>query len=446
MLWWRPYEFDRMQPEGYDMSERIIDKNESTAVTRPIGRWVDIVGVVLATVAVAASAFHFWPFAQSKAWQMLCPSNLAVLAGSGIVAPFFLLRRTRRKVAQLLPHASVFAYLGVAVLSIAFAASAARAVAFTAKLVLMLIGGYALLNAAIANTRRLRTIYAVTAAAAFTSVACAVLARFVFGSDGFGFFDNAYKYGTYVGILTPLCSGYLFASGRVWARLLAAFLLIGAAVSSGSLGALATITAGMAAFAVFSGWSAKLCVAGCLVCGVGLVVLFHSNPAFDSLKQDVRLAEKDRVNLKQRYIEWQAEINLLLKLSLSGTGAGCINDERSSFYGRLPKLNTLAAFDQNGWLATAAETGILGLVCFCWVVSYYGRSAWRQIRQAGADASNPAGRFALANFAGLVAACVANLFSSVHYNGILLVFVLLLVLISRTGRLFGDIRCASESC
>jgi O-antigen ligase len=164
-----------------------------------------------------------------------------------------------------------------------------------------------------------------------------------------------------------------------------------------------------------------------------------------SLWDDIKVSEQDGINLKQRYIEWQAELNLLEERTITGTAAGCINDYRSNFYYRLPKLNTLNAFDQNGWLATGAETGILGLVCFCWIILRHLKLAYLQVTTTDRSESVTAYRYNVANFVGLVVVCVANLFSSVHYNGVLIIFVLLLVLISKSDVLFKkNAKCESE--
>jgi O-antigen ligase len=167
----------------------------------------------------------------------------------------------------------------------------------------------------------------------------------------------------------------------------------------------------------------------------------NSNPALTSLWDDIKVTEQDDINLKQRYIEWQAEINLLEERTITGTAAGCINDYRSNSYYRLPKLNTLKAFDQNGLLATSAETGILGLACFCCILLHYLKLAYMQVTTTNRTIPSAAYNFAVANFIGLITACVANLFSSVHYNGILIIFVLVLTLISRIGFLESELKC-----
>jgi len=393
---------------------------------------LQICAVILATVAIITSAFHFWPFENNKTWQMLCPPNLIVLVWILIPAVYALLKRDRQLLTYL-PHVSVFAYLSINILSAAFTPDLNRTITFTVKLALMYTGGYLLFSFAISGKKSLRLIYIAATAAIMISVAWCLIARFGFKSDNFGFFKSPYKYGTYSGILVPLCAAYLFTSPRRSLKLLAAILVIAALISSDSIGALLAVFLGTTAFIILvKNWLVRTYAISCLACGIVFIVLLGSNPVLAPLRDDIKLAEKDGTNLKQRYIEWQAELNLLEERAITGTAAGCINEYRSNFYYRLPKLNTLQAFDQNGWLAIGAETGIMGMVCFCWIIVYYFGLAYRQL----ANTNTSAYRFAVANFAGLTAACVANLFSSVNYNGILIVFVLVLALISRTNLIF----------
>ncbi|HUW19752.1 MAG TPA: O-antigen ligase family protein [Sedimentisphaerales bacterium] len=424
------------------MSEQLTtSRNEDiTAAGRPMSGWLHLLATLLAGIAIVSSAFHFWPFQSSKAWQIFCTQNLAVLVWILFLARYFLVKRAYWTIGSSLPHLSILAYLTVSILSMAFAPDLSRAANFSIKLALVLVGGYTLFSYAICNARTLQIVYGCMTAAAVISVSYCLIGRFGFDFDNFGFHYNAYKYGTYIGILSPLCGAYLFTSPRPLMRLLGTVLVMGAFVSSGSLGALAAITLGAGTLAILTrGWPVRLCITISLLCGVGLLFLLGSNPVISVLHNDLKLADEDGVNLKQRYIEWQAEVNLLEERPLTGTGAGCINQYRSNFYYRLPKLNTLKAFDQNGWLATGAEIGILGLVCFCWIAARYFSLALSQVRAACEKEFTTAYRFATVNLAGLVAACTANLFSSLHYNGILIVFVLVLVLIDRTELLCGDL-------
>ena len=432
-----PFEVMNMPGSGNASGTDTIETVSQTALSRQC-----MCAMVLAGVAIVSSAFHFWPFETSKAWQMLCPPNfitfMAVLALIGYV----LVKRDSQTVAPFLPHVSVLAYLSINLLSIAFASEPGRAASFAVKLALMLVGGYALFSLAISNVCSLKMFYNLMTAAAIISLAYCLVARFCLDSEVFGFHGSAYKYGTYVGILTPLCAVYFLAGAKTWGILIGIAISAGALVSSGTLGTLAAISAGMfTAMIAISRWPIRLCVLGSLALGFGgLLAVSNSNPA-SNIYDDVKLSETDEVNLKQRYIEWQAELNLLEERTVTGTAAGCINDYRSNYYYRLPKLNTLKAFDQNGWLSTGAETGMMGLMCFCWIVAYYGRLALVQVIDSRSNESSLDRAFAVANLAGFTAACVSNLFSSIHYNGILIVFVLVLTLISRTSFLENEVKC-----
>jgi len=388
----------------------------------------------LGGIAIISSAFHFWPFNNSKAWQVLCPQNFVIFIWLLVLAAYIISKHNRQTIASSLPHLSVFAYLSFNVLSIAFSPDIERAVSYTAKLTLILIGGYTLFRTAMFSKRTFLMFYNLMTTAVIISILYCLIVRFGLGSEEFGFHRNAYKYGTYVGILAPLCAVYFFSNFKTWKITLGIIISASALISSGTLGALASISTGMlAAMVLIPRRPAKLCILCSIIFGIGSLLIISNLSPSTYILDDFKLSEKDDTNLKQRYIEWQAEINILEERTVTGTAAGCINDYRSNFYYRLPKLNTLKAFDQNGWLAAGAETGILGLVCFCWIVSFYGKLAFVQVIGTKLKKSNVFHSFAVANFTGFIAACVANLFSSVHYNGILIVFVLLLSLISRTS-------------
>ena len=151
------------------------------------------------------------------------------------------------------------------------------------------------------------------------------------------------------------------------------------------------------------------------------------------LIQDFKKVENDGKNLRQRYIEWQAELNMLEKYGVTGSGAGSINDYRSNYYYRLPKLNTLQPFDQNGWLTVPAEIGIMGLICFVWILYEHGKYLFG----ARSHSSSSILRINTSLSAAFVACCVCNLFSSVHYNGVLISFVLVLALSKSVYHLTG---------
>jgi len=420
-----------------------VTKDETTKNLQPAA-WplmntsFAMVIAALAGIAIFSSAFHFWPFEQSRLWQRLCPSNFAVLAGCLLLTGYVLKNRTRRGFSTRLPHISIFAYISISILSAAFASSIARSASFTIKLALMLIGGFILLSSAINSAGRVNKFYILTAIAASIAVGSCLIDRAISDSGDCGFFSNPYKYGTYTGILVPLSSIYFLTGRDFRQKAVGAAILIAGLLSSASLGAAAAIAAGIATSTIIiQNRAIKVFICLALIVSAGLVLLLSSSTFLKPLINDTRTTEKDRTNLRQRYIEWQAEINLLEQRSATGTAAGCINDYRSAFYYRLPKLNTLEPFDQNGWVQLAAETGILGLVCFCWIIIYYAGLAYKAALTSAKNSSRTIQRTAAANLAGISAACVANLFSALQYNGVLIVFVLVLVLTAKTNLLIG---------
>jgi hypothetical protein len=390
--------------------------------------------LLLASAAVVLSALHFWPFEQSRTWQMVAPPNLAAALGIALVVSHALWRRRWQVVTASLPHVSVLAFITFCLSSVAFAHSPGRALAYGVKSCLVLTGGYLLVGAAVRDKKSLRLLYGMATLGVALATAGCLLTRYGWSWQRFGFYGSGYKYGTYVGILAPFCAVYLLERGG-WRRIGGAVLLLGAGMSCATLGALAGITAGVAVFLVVGRRGpARVLALGALLLGTAAALVFPPE-AGGTLRDDLALRESDAVHLRQRYIEWQAQLNLVGERTVAGTGAGSINDYRSEYYRRLPKLNTLAAFDQNGWLACGAEMGIFGLVCFAWMILVHFRMVVASLGTVAPGADDR--EFAVANPVGLTAACVTNLFSSVHYNGVLIALVLVLALSAKTHMVLG---------
>ena len=323
-------------------------------------RLQDLFFIVLAGFVIITSALHFWPFEDSKIWQMLNIPNLCCGIGLALAAALSISKKGRSSVLTFMPHISILAYLTINVLSVSIADNLSRPLNYTIKLGLVFIGGLFLFQKALSKPKILNLFYILTAAAVSLGILACIYTRLACDPKQFGFHGNVFKYGTYIGILVPLAGIYLLCGSKL--QSLSGILITAAGVfSAGSAGACLAIFAGLITTLVLSKKSSTR--VGVLICLLfSAAVLPLSNKVFSSaISSDFALKENDGINLRQRYIEWQAEINLLEKRGITGTGAGCVNDYRSHFYYRLPKLNTLKAFDQNGFLAVTAETGLLGL-------------------------------------------------------------------------------------
>ena len=381
----------------------------------------------LSALAIIASAFHFWPFDNSKIWQLANPANMLCMVAFTILLAYIFYSQTRQKIENPLPHISILAYLIVNILSVAHAQNFGRSLNYTAKLCLVMVGGFFLFSVAASTRKHLLRMHIAIVIAAVISVAGCFIFRFILNADRFGFHENAYKYGTYIGIIVPMACLYLLNSNTKIKIYLAFLLLIVSIITSGTIGAIFAISVSTIIPLTFSKQPLAKILMATLIMTVSLSILFFAD--INNINSDFQLAEKDNINLRQRYIEWQAQINLLSNKAIPGTGAGCVNDYRSEFYYRLPKLNTLKPFDQNGFLSVAAETGFVGLACFIWIILHYGKKCF--IRNNNTQLS-------IANAAGFIGACIGNIFSSVHYNGNLITFVLVLALINSTNQLYGE--------
>jgi hypothetical protein len=396
----------------------------------------DVFSITLAGIAILFLALHFWPFENSKYWQSFNIPNICCAVVLIITTLLAISKEYRRHLFAFIPHISIIAYLAINLLSISIADSLTRPLNYTLKIILALSGGFFLFQKALSKPKAIPLFYILTAIAVSISILACVYTRLGCDPKQFGFHGNVFKYGTYTGILIPLAGIYLLYGSRF--QVLWAIVIITAGIFSvGSAGGCLSIFSGLiTGLIITKKISIRLNILICILLSAAALVL--SNKVFDGvIGADFALKEKDGINPRQRYIEWQAEINLLEKRGITGTGAGCVNDYRSSFYYRLPKLNTLKAFDQNGFLAIGAETGLWGLVTFIWILLHYGKMCfiscvYRQTEASYAPAA------ATANAAAFVSAITANLFSSIHYNGVLIVFVLLLSLISSVNKIYGE--------
>ncbi len=381
---------------------------------------------VLICIVAFASGLHFWPLEQRRMWQLAGPVNSALAVWWLLLAFDAATRRRWAPIRARLPHVSVIAYVAISALSIAVAPDRSRAVVYVGKLSVVCFGAYTLVLAATTSWRGATRVYGVLTASAFVCVGYCIVMRWGPGRSDWGFFANPLKYGTYIGMLVPLCATWLLCGRRRVGRLLGGGLVVAGLVTVGSLGGGLAIVVGMLSAAAGAGGtrrrSAILAVVVAAV--VALPVLWARAP-MAPLRDDVALREPDAKDVRQRYIEWQAFINMVEARPVTGVGAGCINEYRSAFYFRLPKRNTIAPFDQNGYLAVAAETGVFGLAALLWALAHFVGIAWRHGRAGAAHG--------VANLAGLAGACVANAFCSVQYNGLFVVFVIILALTTSTA-------------
>ena len=374
--------------------------------------------VALGIIAIIASAFHFWPLEEMSFWKLVNLTNLSILLGVVIYVAFTYNNKDLKL--SLLPPVSVWAYIAFHFLSIAYAETFSRPIIYSIKILLVFAGGYLFFMQAFQNKKMLAYVPRVIIAAVIISIGSAIYFQHVFRVSEGGFFGSRYKYGTYTGIMASFAVVYLLSGRRLRDYALAFIIILTFSLSVRSIGGALGVLVGLSVALFFSkDRYLRLSLLTGLLLVVFLAIAFNY-----SLRNDFKLIENDSHDLRQRYIEWQAEINMLEKYAISGSGGGSINDYRSNFYYLMPKLNTLQPFDQNGWLTVPAEIGVFGLLCFIWIFYDHVRPLLHSLSYISSEMR----RINISLLAALSASCVCNVFSSVHYNGVLIAYVLMLAL------------------
>lgn len=382
---------------------------------------VSMLAVALWTVLTLG--LHLWPFEGSRSLEILAPVNLGIMLWVPLAGTAAILSRQKRQlIRKNLPDASIWALLAIAAMSLIFSPHVSQSATSLIKLVLMYVGGFTLFHMTCSREGWANRICTTALVSVCISMAVSVGWRSL-GREGLGFFGNPYKYGTVTAILFTMGIIHLTTKTNVYSWFSVPLAALAAVAGVSLAGVCGIITGFLVGILVIRNSAARFRLSVCLLMLIAIPALFWRTPFFSPLRDDVRISESNGVDLRQRYIEWQAELNLFQEKPVTGTGLGCVNEYRSMFYGRLPKLNTLQPFDRNGWLLIAAETGIFGLVAFIWMIARALRKTWQASRSSG-----PQRHLAAAAFASLVAACVANTFSFVNYNGVVTAFILVLAL------------------
>ncbi len=371
---------------------------------------------VFAAALVLAAGLHGWPVQHIPALKLLWPAQLVLVAWCGLVALEWGDRAARGWICARLPGTCVWAYLAACALSIAGANDLGRAATALAKTTISLVGAYLLIRGALENRRNER-FFALAVMLTVSAVLGHAIIQNASHAPAVGLFDSHLKLGTFLASSLPVALGLLVArknrTGLAWALL----MFIAGLLVCASAWAWIGIVAGtvVACWAVSPRWLIAALLAG----AVAVTVAHRWDPRKPPVIADMQMQETAGPDVRQRYLEWQASINLLAQRAATGTGIGCFNDYRSQYYERLPKNNTIAAFDQNGYLTAAAELGLPGLVALCWMLGEHLCRGWRR-------RSIPFARVATA---GLLGGAVAQLGSSLTYNGILIMAAVLMACI-----------------
>ena len=153
------------------------------------------------------------------------------------------------------------------------------------------------------------------------------------------------------------------------------------------------------------------------------------NSRWDPVKFSDMKGEK---HINQRYVKWQGALNMLESNSLIGIGIGNYHSSLEDYAGELPCVIVMERYSSNALLAIAAETGLLGLASFLWLLAAFAKSALRTFRTYGERGRS------LGLLGSLIGFLIAIVFSSLLIRGLLVLVVLVWSMIEVNERILSN--------
>ena len=110
--------------------------------------------------------------------------------------------------------------------------------------------------------------------------------------------------------------------------------------------------------------------------------------------------------IKNRYLEMQASLNMIAENTLTGVGLGNYQNGIGTYYAELPKVNTAEPNQHNGYLIIASTTGLIGLAALLWLFFSMLKNGMRRLDFARKGQSLPLGLIG-----SLLGCMIENMFS-----------------------------------
>ncbi len=139
--------------------------------------------------------------------------------------------------------------------------------------------------------------------------------------------------------------------------------------------------------------------------------------------------------IKNRYLEMQASLNMISKNALLGVGAGNFQGNIGTYYKGIPKVNTAEPGQNNGYLIIASTTGLLGLASVLWMFF----SLLKNIQTKNTNSSGKKESLLQLGLSGAILSCmIENFFVYIFSASLMIPFVFIIYLSSDNIK---DINC-----
>jgi hypothetical protein len=144
---------------------------------------------------------------------------------------------------------------------------------------------------------------------------------------------------------------------------------------------------------------------------------------------------EDQKHIKQRYMEWQAALNMFVKQPLIGFGAGNYQNYIGNHYGILPKVNTMEPNSDNLYLVIASTTGLFGLSALIWILSYFYKSSLILVKKTDNSFTKIIGLWGVGS---ILSISIYAFFTSFFVVSLMFMFVLIVSIIQ------SNLSCINE--
>lgn len=145
---------------------------------------------------------------------------------------------------------------------------------------------------------------------------------------------------------------------------------------------------------------------------------------FDPAKGDLYKELDKKKNVKSRYLEMEASLDLLSEHTSLGIGLGNFQNNIGKYYNGFPKVNTAQPNEDSGYFIIASTSGILGLAAFLWIFLAMLREC--RVRYRGSTGPEKALYWGL--LGSLIALLTENVFSYLLSSALLTPLIFLIYL------------------
>jgi hypothetical protein len=146
-------------------------------------------------------------------------------------------------------------------------------------------------------------------------------------------------------------------------------------------------------------------------------------------KGDAYKEMEGKKHIKNRYLEMQADVNLMSEFSLTGIGLGNYQDYISAFFKGFPKVNTSEPNQHNTYLVIGSSMGLLGLAALFYMLCGFVKKSFSGFKHHKRNDINKSIFFGLAG--SMVTLMIEGFFSFIFNASLMVPLIVLFFLMDK---------------